>query len=329
MSTEFQIIDRFLAPFGRGGPAVVLGPGDDCALLRATPGTELCVTTDALVEGVHFDPALFSGADIGHKALAVNLSDLAAMGASPRWFVCSVACRPDDVRRLAAISKGMAGLANRAGIALAGGNFSRADALSLHITAAGEVPRGRALRRTGARPGDLLYVTGTLGDAALGLATMRSGRKPGAAFRRQARPEPRLKVGLAARGLATAAIDISDGLLQDLTHLIQASGVGAVIDARKVPLSRSFRNLAGHLELALTGGEDYELLLSVPPAKARRFEQACLQLGEAVTLIGELVAGGRLQVENAPHLRARGWDHFAGRARRTPSTKRPRARVAN
>jgi thiamine-monophosphate kinase len=307
MPSEFQIIDRFLAPFPRAGKGVVLGPGDDCAILRATPGTELCITTDALVENVHFDPKRFSDADIGHKALAVNLSDIAAMGAVPRWFVCSVACRPSDIPRIPRIARGMAALAARCSIPLVGGNFTSADALSLHITAAGEVPCGQALTRSGARRGDLIYVTGTLGDAALVLAMKSIGR---AVRKRQMRPTPRLEVGLIARRFAHAAIDVSDGLLQDLAHVLEASHVGARIDANQVPLSQTFRDVCANLDLALNGGEDYELVIIVPPGRARSFEQICASARQKVTRIGSVVAGRELNIENAPHLKQWGFDHF-------------------
>lgn len=315
MPTEFELIERFLSPFPRRGGGVVVGPGDDCAVLRATPGTELCVTTDALVESVHFDPALFTDADIGHKALAVNLSDIAAMGATPRWFVCSIACRPEDARRIPRIARGMAALAVRAGARLVGGNFTRADSLSLHITAAGEVAQGGALTRSGAQPGDLVYVTGMLGDAALAL-DLREVRdampkaKAAAILRRQLRPEPRIAAGRIARRFAHAAIDISDGLLQDLGHVVEQSGVGMRIDARAVPTSRAFRDAGAHLDLALSGGEDYELAVLVPPDRSRAFERACRAANESVTRIGVAIPGRRLQLEHAPHLRRRGFDHF-------------------
>lgn len=310
MPTEFQLIERFLAPFGRNAGHVVVGPGDDCAVLRCSPGTELCVTTDALVEGVHFHPALFSDADVGHKALAVNLSDIAAMGAVPRWFVCSLACRPEDAPRVPRIARGMAALAARAKVLIVGGNFSRADTLSIHITAGGEVPKGTALTRSGARAGDLLYVTGTFGDAALALALRSIERKAQAVLTRQLRPEPRLKVGEIARRHAHAAIDVSDGLLQDLGHVCEASGVGARIDAHLVPVSRTFKDVAANLDLALSGGEDYELAVCVPPAKAAAFEKACRAAGERVHRIGEMVKGRKVVVDNAPHLRSWGFDHF-------------------
>ena len=173
MTTELLLIDQFLAPFSKKGACAVVGPGDDCAVLRRAPKTELCVTTDALIEGVHFTKALFDDADVGHKALAVNLSDLAAMGAAPSWFVCSVACRARDAARVPGIARGMAALAARTGVELVGGNFSRAAELAIHITAAGVVPQGGALTRAGAKPGDLLYVSGTFGDAALALRLKR------------------------------------------------------------------------------------------------------------------------------------------------------------
>jgi thiamine-monophosphate kinase len=314
MSAEFQLIRNFLKPFARKGRGLILGPGDDCAVLRPAPRTELCVTTDALVERVHFDPACFSDEDVGHKALAVNLSDLAAMGAAPRWFLCSISCSNSDTARIPGIARGMARLARRAGIALAGGNFTRADALSIHITALGEVPLGAALTRSGARPGDVILVTGTLGDAALGLAA-RGAKRSGSRvlLRRQLRPEPRLQVGLMARGVAHAAIDISDGLLQDLSHVLRASRVGARIDARSIPLSRAFRDRSASLDLALTGGEDYELALFLPAAKASRFEQACYAAGHPITRIGETTRGRRLTVSHAPPLVSLGFDHFQGR----------------
>ncbi|MBI5544506.1 MAG: thiamine-phosphate kinase [Deltaproteobacteria bacterium] len=312
MTTELQLIDRFLSPFARKGAGMVLGPGDDCAVLRASNGTDQCVTTDALVEGVHFTSELFSDADIGHKALAVNLSDLAAMGAVPRWFVCSVACRASDAARVPRIARGMAALAARAGILLAGGNFSRADTLSLHITAGGEVPRGTALTRSGAKAGDLIYVTGTFGDAALALALRSLQRQNKAVLLHQLRPEPRLAVGLIARRHAHAAIDVSDGLLQDLGHVLEASGVGAHIDAHLVPVSQTFRDVAANLDLALTGGEDYELALFIPAAKASAFERECERVGQKVSCIGAAVKGGGLSVDHAPHLKRGGFDHFAG-----------------
>jgi thiamine-monophosphate kinase len=326
MTTEFEVIERFIAPFRRKGSGVVVGPGDDCAVLRASPGADLCVTTDAIVEGVHFNPAWSSDADIGHKALAVNLSDLASMGAQPRWFLVSIACPAKDLPRIPAIAKGMARLAEKSGIVLAGGNFARADQLSLHITAAGETPRGKALRRDGAKPGDRIYVTGNFGDAALALALHSIGRSAGGAAHRQLRPEPRLKVGLIARGFAHGAIDVSDGLLADLQHVSEASRARLEIDALKVPVSRTFKDVAANLDVALTGGEDYELAIFVPAAKAAAFEKACKRAGEPVTLIGEVSRGQGLSILNAPHLTSWGFDHFSGRPHAPAAARRARGR---
>jgi thiamine-monophosphate kinase len=210
---------------------------------------------------------------------------------------------------------------------LAGGNFARADRLSLHITAFGDVPRGKALTRSAARPGDQVYVSGTLGDAALALALRSIDRNPGKIATRQLRPEPRLKLGQLARGWARAAIDLSDGLLQDLGHLAQASGVSLEIDPHQVPVSRTFKDLATNPDLALTGGEDYELALCVPAAKAAAFERACARAGEQVTRIGSVGKGRGVKVKAAPHLAAGGFDHFAGKSAASP--RRPAGRRAN
>jgi thiamine-monophosphate kinase len=197
MRGEFSLIERFLAEFPRA--RVPLGPGDDCAVLAPTKGP-LCVTTDAVVEEVHFTRAHFSPEDIGHKALAVNLSDLAAMGATPRWFLCALALPRDFPQaQLRRIARGMSALAREHRIALVGGNFTSARELSLTITAAGELRRP-ALTRAGGRPGDLLYMSGTLGEARLGLLQLQAGRRTGAAIRRQRRPVPRVALGqLASR----------------------------------------------------------------------------------------------------------------------------------
>jgi len=268
---EFARIDRFARFFPRA--QVPVGIGDDCAVLRPRPGFELCVTTDAVVEGVHFMRARFTLADVGHKALAVNLSDLAAMGARPRWFVCALELPPwVDDRGVDALARGMSALARRHRVDLVGGNLSRAAALSVTITAAGEVPRGRALLRGGGRAGDRLYVSGTLGDARRGLALLESGAR-GLARAKQLRPEPRIPLGLLARRFASAAIDISDGLAQDAGHLARASGVRAMVRMERLPVTKALRRYAGEASSAwaAAGGEDYELLLAVhraPPLRS-------------------------------------------------------------
>ncbi len=318
---EFERIAAFVKRFPRA--TVPVGIGDDCAVLRPPPRQELCVTTDSLVEDVHFTRGTFRPEDIGHKALAVNLSDLAAMGARPAWFVCALELPPwvDDAA-LAGIARGMSRLAKQTGIALVGGNLSRAKKLSLTLTVSGEVPRGKALLRSGARPGDLLYVSGTLGDARLGLELLRRPRHrstephPGGPLRRQRRPEPRLELGLLARAHASAAIDLSDGLVQDLSHLCEASKVGVRVDLKRLPISRALREHAG-VEAPLwaaRGGEDYELLLAVPPRRAARFEQACRLARQEITSIGALTRQRDVVLVGPEgHLvtSVRGFDHFA------------------
>jgi len=317
---------------------------------------DLCVTTDAVVEGIHFTREGFSPRDIGHKALAVNLSDLASMGASPAWFVCAVA-HPVDYppAELGQLSRGMAALAREAGIELVGGNFTRASELSITLTAAGEVPHGKALTRAGARPGDLLFVTGTLGEARLGLALLgpRADAGPQAAavaatalrrvrppprrepmvpspalllvggterreaLRRQLRPTPRLRVGQLARRYAHAAIDLSDGLAQDLAHLCRASGVGARVELNRLPAGpavvQSFPDAVKRGTFALAGGEDYELLLAVPPSAVPSLRRACRRAEAELTHIGEVVAGSGIVVLSPGGARLslpKGFDHF-------------------
>jgi thiamine-monophosphate kinase len=315
---EFARIGRFSRFFSVA--RVPVGIGDDCAVLRPRPGWDLCVTTDALVEGVHFTREHFSLADVGHKALAVNLSDLAAMGARPAWFLCALELPAwVDDRRLDGLARGMSALAREHRIALVGGNLSRARSLSVTLTAVGEVPRGGALRRAGGRAGDRLYVSGRLGDARLGLALLAKGLR-GQARARQLRPTPRIALGLVARRFASAAIDVSDGLAQDAGHLARASGVRAVLELSALPISRELeRHAARAARLwAVSGGEDYELLLAVPPKAASRFERACARAGERVTRIGELVTGRGVAVVDPQRgilPTPPGFDHFEAPAR--------------
>jgi len=318
---EFRRIDLFTRPFEEDGVGVVAGPGDDCALTSPRPGTLLVSKVDELVEGVHFGPA-FRPEEIGHKALAVALSDLGAAGAIPRWFLVALGL-PDriDDRFLARMAKGMAALASRCRVTLIGGNLSRAGELSLAVTTLGEVRPEAALRRSGAEPGDELWITGTLGGAALGLRLLAAGRprRITPALRAQLTPEPRLAIGAIAGRYARAAIDVSDGLLQDLGHLCDRSGVGARVDAAAIPLSRELLRRAGGdaLRLALTGGEDYELLFAVPRAKAASFRRAADRAGVPFTRIGAIEAGGGIRVvgpdgRELPLPARRGWDHWAG-----------------
>jgi thiamine-monophosphate kinase len=288
---EFELIDLVAGLVPRRGEGVVLGPGDDAALLAPPSGEELVATVDAVVEGVHFD-ASFAAPDVGWKALAVNLSDLAAMGARPLWALVALAFpRGTPARRLAGLARGLGACARAHRVAVVGGNVTRAAELSATVTVVGAAPRGRALRRDGARAGDLVVATGTFGDAAL-------GRRPGAPRAlavRQRRPTPRLAAGRALAPHARAAIDVSDGLVQDLGHLCRASGVGARIVAADVPRSEAYRRLdrggAVGLGPALSGGEDYELLLAVPPARWPAARAAARRAGTPVAAIGRFVRG--------------------------------------
>jgi len=313
---ENELIELFVRCAPQRADGIVLGIGDDAAVLRPPPGADLAMTVDAVVAGVHFDHH-FRAEDVGWKALAVNLSDLAAMGARPLWALCALATpRGESAARLAGVGRGLARCARAHRIALVGGNVTRARQLSLTITAVGALERGGALRRSGARPGDALLVSGTLGDAAL-------GRSPAAApslVRRQRRPEPRLALGRSLAGLAHAAVDISDGLLRDLGHLCSSSRVGARVWLDALPLSPAYRRAhraASHrlFEAALAGGEDYELLVAVPRERVVRAQTRAEKVGTALTVIGEAtkVRGVRVVAAGGVRYRprARGYDHLA------------------
>jgi thiamine-monophosphate kinase len=294
--TEFDLIDLFTRAAPRRGEGVLLGIGDDAAVLAPPRGEVLVATVDAVVEGVHFD-ARFTPEDVGWKALAVNLSDLAAMGARPLWALCALATpRGEDPRRLAGVGRGLAACARAFGVALVGGNVTRASDLSLTVTAVGAARAGAVVGRAGARPGDLLLVSGTLGDAALGLAR---GAAPALA-RRQRRPAPRVALGAALGPLASAGLDVSDGLVQDLGHLCRASGAGAIVRAADLPLSAAYRRATARrrepLEAALAGGEDYELLVAVRPRRVGAAREVAAKVGVALTPIGEIVAGSGVRV---------------------------------
>lgn len=314
MPGEFDFIRRFLSHFPKA--RVPVGPGDDCAVLAPSRGP-LCVTTDCVVEDVHFTRASFSAEDIGHKALAVNLSDVASMGATPRWFLCSLALPKDfPLAHLSGLARGMAALAREHRIDLVGGNFTSARELSVTITATGELSRP-PLTRSGARPGDGLYVSGTLGDARLGLAHLRAGLTRSAAVRRQRRPQPRVALGQLASRFASAALDVSDGLAQDLGHLCTASQVRATVELARLPMSAVVRRELGP-EGALAGGEDYELLLAVPSRRGRAFEQACVRAGHVVTRVGEVSRGSGWVIVDEDGRAVRrpgGFDHFGSASR--------------
>jgi thiamine-monophosphate kinase len=290
--------------------------GDDCALVRPNAGLELALTTDMLVEGRHF-AAGAAPRSLGHKALAVNLSDLAAMGAAPRWALLALGLPAAEEPWLADFSAGFYGLAERYGVELIGGDTTRADARTISVVAIGEVPAGVALYRHAARPGDDIWVSGELGGAALAL------RRPEIAevAHRLHEPEPRVELGERLRGLAHAAIDVSDGLAGDLHHILERSRVAAVVDYARIPRPRVLARLgdaALERECLLSGGDDYELLFTAPGDSRSELEALSAELALPLTCIGSIEAGNpRLVVRDengAPIAHGGGYDHFGDRA---------------
>ena len=290
-ATEAAVIETFMRHLGAVRPDVVLGIGDDAALLRPQPGCELAQTTDALVEGVHFLPHS-APRSLGHRALAVNLSDIAAMGASPAWALLSLTMPAIDAAWLGEFATGFGNLARSHAVALVGGNLSRGP-LTVTVQLSGQVPAGTALRRSGARAGDEIWVSGTLGDAALGRQLQPRGDDDAHAAWLRARaefPTPRVALGEALRGIASACIDVSDGLLADLPRLAQASGCGAELQLERLPLSAAAQARGGESawQQALAGGEDYELCFAAPPARAAQIAAVAARLAVPLSCCGRL-----------------------------------------
>lgn len=317
MLGEFELIEKY---FGRAARRAPLGVGDDCALLDLEPGMRLAVSTDLLVEGRHFLSTV-APERLGHKALAVNLSDLAACGAEPLAFTLALSMPRVDEVFLAGFARGLYALADRHGIELVGGDTT-AGPLSICITVFGQVPPDQALLRSGARPGHDLWVSGRLGDARLALEVFRGNALlPGSAFDEVRRamecPEPRIALGLALRGLATSAIDLSDGLAGDLGHVMRLSGVGATIEYDALPRSSVLALQSPELqrECLLAGGDDYELLFSAPRSRRDAVLAAAAEAQVAVSCIGSIDAGEALRIVDADGRplapAARGFDHFA------------------
>jgi thiamine-monophosphate kinase len=312
---EFDLIQRW---FQRPAKRAALGVGDDCALLQPAPGMQLAVSTDMLVEGRHFLSTVAPDR-LGHKALAVNLSDLAACGASPLAFTLALSMPRVDEVFLDGFARGLFALADEHGIEVVGGDTT-AGPLNICIAVFGEVPVGQALLRSGARVDDELWVSGTLGDARLALEVFRGTVSLDAdsfeAVRaRMELPAPRVALGTALRGVATSAIDISDGLLGDLRHVLRRSGVGATLDADALPTSAvlAAQPLARRRECLLAGGDDYELLFTAPTAKADRVRAAGATSNVAVTRIGRIDAAGLRIVDrdgNAITTAFSSFDHF-------------------
>ncbi len=320
--SEFDLIRRFFTEQSVRRDDVALGIGDDCALLRPRPDHELAVTIDTMVEGIHFPPETEPEA-LGHKALAVSLSDLAAMGAEPAWATLSLSLPEPEEWWLEEFARGLFTLATRYGVQLVGGDTVRGP-LAVTTQLHGFVPEGQALRRGGAQPGDLVYVTGTLGDAGGGLRVALGtwgAERPGADVLRNRldRPTPRVREGMALRGLATAAIDISDGLISDLEHICTASAVGAELWVDHLPLSEALEaatTMDEALSLAVGAGDDYELCFTVPEARVEEVELLCGRFGCGCRPVGQIEAehGLRLTRDGKPYLPdAAGFDHFADR----------------
>ena len=341
---EFDLIARyFKRPDRPLNPAVGLGIGDDCALLQPSPGMQLAVSTDMLVAGRHF----FDDVDphaLGHKALAVNLSDLAACGAKPLAFTLALSLPQADEAWLHAFSQGLFALADAHNCSLMGGDTTRGP-LNICITVFGEVPAGQALLRSGAQVGDDIYVSGHLGDARMALEVLQSQRRtdgvspswtsqvPSAvlaqARQRLERPTPRVALGMALRGLANAAMDVSDGLAGDLPHILHASGVGAIVNVEAATELIAAKHHAGwpQTELnaaftpqnlqrwVLSGGDDYELLFTAAPHQHAAVQAAAAHVGVPVTRIGRIEAQAGLRWVNAQgqtlNMQAQSFDHFS------------------
>ena len=288
--TEFEAIEKYFAGLTPEEHGVVLGVGDDAALLATAPDTNLVVSTDSLVSGVHFFPDA-DPSDVGYKALAVNLSDMAAMAALPRWFTLALTLSETEMTHewLEGFARGLAEPAGNYAVSLVGGDLCKGPP-AVTIQVIGECPKGQEIRRRGANTGDQIYVSDKLGSAAYALEMLRSGRTPPPdCHRHLLRPVPRVELGMSLRGIASAMIDISDGLLADLGHLLKDGNVGARVNIHAIPSHEQLDtecDPAQKWRCILSGGDDYELCFTVPPAKQHELEQ----LGAPVYRIGEITA---------------------------------------
>jgi thiamine-monophosphate kinase len=309
MPSEFELIRKY---FERPAKSAVIGVGDDAALVRPTPGMELAIATDMLLEGRHFRAAAEPRA-LGHKALAVNLSDMAAMGAAPRWATLGIALPAADEAWIAAFAEGLFALAGRFGVELIGGDTTRGP-LNICVAIVGEVPAGQALLRSGAQPGDDIWVSGALGGAALALEHPEIA----AAVQRLDQPEPRVELGVRLRGLASAAIDVSDGFAQDLGHILERSGCGARVHYAQLPKEAAFARLedpALERRCVLSGGDDYELVFSARQGARGEIEALSRTLDLPLARVGSMQRGAPelvvLDANERPLPLERGFDHFA------------------
>lgn len=319
---EFELIRNYFSAVGRdSSESVRLGVGDDCAIISPPPEQELVISIDTLVEGTHFLPGT-APAQIATRALGAALSDLAAMGAQPAFFTLALTLPEADSRWLAGFSAALADMAKRYGVQLVGGDTTRGP-LTVSIQVHGWCRKGKALRRDGAKPGDRIFVTGTLGDSRGGLESLQQPQSAGYnhhyLHQRFFEPEPRLDTAQIIGEFATAAIDISDGLLADLNHILQGSGVGAMINLEELPISEVLHRWAGEKisrEWALRGGEDFELCFTVPALLEPKLNWALRQHEVSVTCIGQISQESGIvlvddgQITGAEPL---GYNHFSGR----------------
>lgn len=314
---EFDIIKHYFVQPTLQRSDVILGSGDDGAVLQVPADHQLVVTIDTLIEGVHF-PINTPAYDIGYKSLAVNLSDLAAMGAEPVWATMALSLPSSDDKWLQEFSRGFFDLARQFNVQLIGGDLTRGPTLTISVQAHGIVPSGLALRRDGAVIGDDIYVTGTLGDAGLALHLLKmQNRVPEDLLTRLNRPFPRVTAGILLRGIANSVIDISDGLVADLNHILDRSHVGAIINVDQIPLSNAFKqNIADNemMPLALTAGDDYELCFTVSPQREAVLKKTLMNIGCDYHKIGTIDKELQLRLLKADgtllSLQKEGYTHF-------------------
>ncbi len=319
---EFELIQTHFANWQSENSSIELGIGDDAALLNIPETHHLVVTTDMLLPGIHF-PEDTSPEDIAYKALAVNLSDLAAMGAKPTWFTLSLAMPDSDTNWLTRFAKSLAETAQFYNVALVGGDTNQGP-LTINIQAMGQIPKDKALRRNTLQPGDYIYSTGTLGDAAMGLAIVQGQHNVIDDedrlyfYQRLSRPMPRVGAGLSLRSGASGAIDVSDGLVSDLSHMLKASGdLGALINLEDLPLSEPLQRHLGEIEaweMALSGGDDYELCFTVSEKQQGMLETSLSNAGCNYTCIGRVTGQSGIKFQNSGatiNLNLEGFEHFS------------------
>jgi len=319
--SEFNIIKKYFTDIGRASDWLVMGIGDDAAIIVPSPSHQLLISIDTLNLGVHF-PEQSAAIDIGYKALAVNLSDIAAMGGEPKWFTLSLSLPSIDHAWLKDFCLGLSELARKYNLKLVGGDTTRGP-LSITIQIAGETPASDVLKRDGANVGDDIYVTGNLGDAAAGLVLCTQNEDEHSyqidLIDRLNSPIPRVDVGMALRGIATSCIDISDGLASDLGHILEASGVGAELDQELIPFSTELlvyakqNVITDYLDLALYGGDDYELCFTVPENQHETIKKIAARTDCKITCIGKIISESGLYIvedHDTTEINISGFDHF-------------------